>query len=167
MTVEGMEQFAKVVKTTYPREKLLDTAEAFEIWMRFLEDIPDEVGMAVLAEWIAHNRWSPSIADIREGAVNKIHGDVPDWGEAWQTVIKAVGRFGRYQEPDALNSLDDITRACVENIGWQSICNGEEADIGFIKRDFEMLYKGKTERKKREMQGTIMIGNMEGGRICG
>lgn len=167
MTIEGMEQFAKIVKTTYPRETLLDTAEAFEIWLRFLEDVPDEVGLAVLAEWIAHNKWSPSISDIREGAVGKVHGEIPDWGQAWGTVIKAVGKYGRYQEPEALNSMDELTRACVESIGWKYICNAEEEDIGYLKRDFEVLYKGRAERKKRELQGNVQIGQTGRGQICG
>ena len=167
MTTEGMKQFTKIVKTMYPRENLLDTPEAVAIWMRFLEDVPDNIGLAVLHEWIAHNKWSPAISDIREGAVNLVHGEASDWGDAWQTVLKAVSKFGRYQEAEALASLDETTRACVENIGWKTICNGEEDEIGFLKRDFEILYKGKTARKKRELQSPVMIDKAEREKICG
>ena len=166
MTRESFKTFAEIIRETYPKETILNTSSAMEIWYEFLSDIPDEVAMAVLKNWISDNKWSPAISDIREGAVKIVHGEVPDWGRAWETVLKAIRKYGRYQEADALASLDELTRECVENIGFKYICNAEEEDIGYMKKDFEKLYTLKAERKRRALQ-VPMIGRTEQDRLTG
>lgn len=167
MTTEGFAKFATIIKATYSRENILNTPESMAVWMELLEDIPDDVAMTVLKRWCSENKWSPAISDIREGAVKIVHGDAPDWGSAWETVTKAVSKYGRYQEADAMASLDELTRECVENIGFKYICNAEEEDIGYLKKDFEKLYTLKSERKRKQLQTPVMIGNAERGQICG
>ena len=166
MTAEGFAKFATIIKATYSRETILNTPEAMAVWMELLEDIPDDVAMAVLKNWCADNKWSPAISDIREGAVKMVHGEVADWGSAWETVLKAVSKYGRYQEAEAMASLDDLTRECVENIGFKYICNCEEDDVGYLKKDFEKLYTLKAERKRRALQ-VPMIGRTEQDRLTG
>lgn len=166
MTAEGFAKFATIIKATYSRETILNTPEAMAVWMELLEDIPDDVAMAVLKAWCAENKWSPAISDIREGAVKIVHGTAPDWGSAWGTVLKAISKYGRYQEDEAMASLDELTRECVENIGFKYICNAEETEIGFYKKDFEKLYMLKAERKRRALQ-VPMIGRTEQDRLAG
>lgn len=167
MTRELFKTFAGIIRETYPKETILNTSSAMEIWFELLADIPDEVAMTVLKNWITENKWSPAISDIREGAVKIVHGEAPDWGRAWETVLKAISKYGRYQEADALASLDELTRECVENLGFKYICNAEEEDIGFMKKDFEKLYTLKAERKRKQLQSPIGIGKTERGQICG
>ena len=167
MTAEGFAKFATIIKATYSKETILNTPEAMAVWMELLEDIPDDVALMVLKGWCADNKWSPAISDIREGAVKIVHGEVPDWGRAWETVLKAIRKYGRYQEADALASLDELTKECVENLGFKYICNAEEEDIGYMKKDFEKLYTLKSERKRKQLQSPIGIGKTERGQICG
>ena len=60
--------FAMALKTYYPRENLLPNEQALELWFRQLQDISYQVAEVGLHKWVALNKWSPSIADIREMA---------------------------------------------------------------------------------------------------
>ena len=57
--------FASALRTYYPREKLLPNEQAMELWFNQLQDIPYKVAELTLNKWVATNKWSPSIADIR------------------------------------------------------------------------------------------------------
>ena len=150
MTSEEFSKFAMALKTYYSRDALLPNAQAMELWFRQLCDIPYEIAEAVLNKWVATNKWSPTIADIRELAVEMKTGTSIEWGEAWETVMRAVRKFGYYQKADALDSLDDITRRCVERVGWNDICMSE--NIAVERANFRMIYEREIERQKREAQ---------------
>lgn len=157
MTKDGLKKFIIIVGATYPQAATLNTPEAVAVWLELLADIPDEVAMQVLKEWCGCNKWPPTIADIRDGAVKVVHGELPDWGDAWESVLNAVRKYGRYNEHEALATLDEVTKNAVENIGFVHICNAEEDELSYLKHDFENLYKIKADRKKRELQTPTMI----------
>ena len=129
MTSEEFSKFAMGLKTYFPRDALLPNAQAMELWYRQLADIPYEIAEAVLNKWVATNKWSPTIADIREMATEMKTGTSIEWGEAWESVMKAVRKFGYYQKTEALDSLDDVTRRCVERVGWTEICMTENVSV--------------------------------------
>ena len=159
---------ASIINKTYPKDNILPDGETMAIWYEFLKDIPDEIGLAAVRDWVANNIWPPHISDIREYAAKNALGEVPDWGKAWETVIKAVGSYGSYNELEALESLDDITRECVKNLGFRSICMAEEDRIDFIKSQFKDLYNRKVERQLRNIQtpSHLQIGT-EGQQLIG
>lgn len=138
------------LKTFYPREQLLPNQQAMELWFGQLQDIPYEVAEIGLNKWVATNKWSPSIADIREMATSVTVGEIPDWGEGWERVLKAVRLYGSYDIPKAMASLDDISRQCVERIGFRNICMSE--NIATERANFRMIYEQLAERKKHEAQ---------------
>ena len=86
--------FASAIRTYYPREQILPNKEAMELWFRELQDIPFPVAEASLRKWVSTNKWSPSIADIRELSANVQNGDIPDWGEGWEEVQRAIRKHG-------------------------------------------------------------------------
>jgi hypothetical protein len=68
-------EFAQIVsalRTYYPKEKILPTDQAMELWFRALEDLPYKYTAQTLQEWSLKNKWSPTIAEIREGAMCKM-----------------------------------------------------------------------------------------------
>lgn len=75
------------------------------------------------------------------------NGDVKDWGEGWKQVLDAIRKYGSYRAKDAMESLDSITRQCVERIGFNNICMSEniEADRAI----FGMIYEQIAERERR------------------
>lgn len=117
--------FAMALKTYFPRENLLPNQQAMELWYRELSDIPYPVAEAALRQWVATNKWSPSIAEIRELTATIQHGDQMTWGESWEKALNAVRRYGSYNKQAALDSLDPLTRKCVENIGYMDLCMSE------------------------------------------
>lgn len=143
--------FADALKTYYPREALLPNPQAMELWYRELQDIPYPVAEAALRKWVSTNKWSPSIAEIREMSSSIAHGDIPDWGEGWEQVRKAVRRFGHYNEKAALESMDALTRKTVERIGFREICLSDETDPTH-RANFRMVYESLAKREKTEQQ---------------
>ena len=142
--------FAMALKTYYPRENLLPNNQAMELWFRQLQDIPYEVAEASLNKWVSLNKWSPAISDIREMASSIATGDVPDYGDAWEEVCRAIRKFGQYRVEEALESMSPIARQATERIGFRNICTSE--NISADRANFRMIYESLAEREKKDAQ---------------
>ena len=75
MTEIEFAKFAMALKTYYPRENLLPNQQAMDLWFSQLQDIPYKVAEVGLNKWVSLNKWSPSIADIREMASTVANGE--------------------------------------------------------------------------------------------
>lgn len=142
--------FASALRTYYPKEKLLPNEQAMELWYNQLQDIPYQVAEAVLIKWVATNKWSPSIAEIREQAAAIVSGETKDWGEAWESVVRAIRYYGSYKEDEALESLDEVTRQTVKQLGFKNLCFSEELNIE--RANFRMIYEQNAKRQKERSQ---------------
>ena len=159
--------FAKALKTYFPRDNLLPTPEAMELWYRSLADIPYKLAEVFLQKWVASENWSPSIAEIRHGCADMTSKETPDWAAGWAEVLKAIGRYGYMQEEEALASMTDITRQTVERLGWKNICWSDNAvaDRANFRQVYEQLVKRETERRQlpealKETIAQIQSGSM-------
>ena len=141
---------AAALKTYYPREALLPNDQAMELWFRQLEDIPYKVAEAALNKWVATNKWSPSIADLRELAAGIQFGDLPDWGEGWKQLQLAIRRYGSYRQQEAMAMLDDLTRQTVERLGFRNLCLSENQETD--RANFRMIFEQLANRKRQEAQ---------------
>lgn len=155
MTKQEFAVFAAALRTYYPRETLLPNQQAMELWYRELQDIPYAVAEAGLRQWVATNKWSPSIADIRAMTSEVAHGEIADWGDGWGKVLKAISQYGSYRESEALNSLDELTRTCVQRLGFRNICMSENIETD--RANFRMMYEQMAEKKKRQQQTPIPL----------
>lgn len=142
--------FASALRTYYPREKILPNEQAMQLWFNQLQDIPYKVAEVTLNKWVATNKWSPSIADIREQAAGLTQGTAKDWGEAWREVLNAVHIYGSYQQREAMQSLDELTRQAVKRVGYMTICMSE--NIATERANFRMIYEQLEQRQKSEAQ---------------
>ena len=142
--------FAMALKTYYPREQLLPNQQAIELWFRELQDIPAKVADAALRKWVQTNKWSPSIADIREVSASLVQPEIPDWGEGWKQVQEAIKKYGYYNSQKALASMDPLTRQCVERMGFTELCLSENAMAD--RANFRMNYEQELHRKKMDAQ---------------
>jgi len=147
--------FASALRTYYPREALLPNQQAMELWFRQLQDIPYPVAEASLNKCVATNKWSPSIADLREMAASVQHGDIPDWSDSWEVVLRCIGKFGSYRESEALASMDEMTRTAVKRIGFRNICLSE--NITADRANFRMIYEQLAQRKQKEQQISLPL----------
>lgn len=142
--------FASALRTYYPKENILPNQQAAELWFRQIQDIDYRIAEIVLNKWVATNKWSPSIADIREQAAALTAGAPKDWGDAWESVRAAVRRYGSYRELEALESLDDLTRQAVKRLGYKTICMSE--NIATERANFRMIYEQIEQRAKQDSQ---------------
>ena len=158
MTKQEFGLLASAIRTYYPKENILPNQQEMELWYRELQDIPYAVAEAGLRKWVTTNKWSPSIAEIREMATDVQHGSIPEWGEGWEQVLKAIRMYGTYRIAEAMDSFDDITRQCVERLGFRNICLSE--NIAADRANFRMMYETLSERKKKDMQMPFNLSNM-------
>lgn len=136
--------FAAALKTYYPREALLPNNQAMELWYKQLSDIPYHIAEMSLNKWVATNKWSPSIADIREMAVTIKSGEKPQWSDGWEEVLKAIRCFGSYRETEALESMSELTRLSVRRLGFKNLCMSE--NIMADRANFRMIYEQMADR---------------------
>lgn len=142
--------FASALRTYYPKEKLLPNEQAMELWYNQLKDIPYNVASATLEKWVAIEKWSPSIADVRKTAVEIVNGTTYDWGEGWGQVEKAIRKYGMYNEAEAMESMDDITRQTVKRLGFINICTSDNYQAD--RANFRMIYEQLAEKKEKDSQ---------------
>ena len=145
MTKKEFATFAMALKTFYPRENLLPNDKAMELWFKQLEDIPMDVAEIGLQKWVSLNKWSPSIADIREMASSVSHGEQADWGDAWLEVQKAIRYFGSYRVDEALESLSPLARKATERIGFKNMCMSENPEVSRANFTFAIKKKSPVE----------------------
>lgn len=160
MNKQEFSLFTMALKTYYPRENLLPNSQAMELWFKQLQDIPYHTAEVALNKWVATNKWSPSIADLREAVAEVVSGAAIDWGEGWEQVLKAVRKYGVYRAEDAMESFDTLTRQCVERIGFKQICLSE--NIATDRANFRMVYEQLAERQKKEAQMPQVLKNLIG-----
>ena len=158
MTKKEFAIFAMALKTYYPRENPMPNEEAVKLWFGQLQDIPYKVAEVGLNKWVALNKWSPSIADIREMASSITFGEVPDWGEAWQEVSNAIRRYGSYRPNEALESMSPLTRKATERIGFVNLCMSENPSAD--RANFRMIYESLAEREKKDAQVSVPLKNL-------
>lgn len=149
--------FAMALKTYYPRENLLPNQQAMELWFKQLQDIPYEVAEVGLNKWVSLNKWSPSIADIREMASSVSNGDLPEWGDAWEEVCRAIRHYGACDATNALESLSPLARKTAKRMGFRDLCMSENPQAD--RANFRMIYEQLAERERKDMQ--LPVGLLE------
>lgn len=155
MDKQQFSTLAMAIRTYYPKENILPNAPAMELWFRELQDIPYQVAEAALRKWVSTNKWSPSIAELREMAATVSNGEIPEWGEGWEKVLKAIRKYGLYNIGGAMASLDPMTRTAVERVGFREICMSE--NISVERANFRMVYESLAEREKTRQQVALPL----------
>lgn len=151
MTKKEFGTFIAAMRSFYPRETILPTKQAIELWFNQLQDIPYEIACLALNQWAATNKWSPSVAEIRESAAIITQGEAKDWGSGWEQVKKAISNFGMYRVDEAVESIEDeIAKETVKRIGFLNLCTSENPTAE--RANFRMIYEQLTERKRKEAQ---------------
>lgn len=150
MDKDEFKLFAMALKTYYPNAPIMPNSEAMKLWYRALCDIPYQVAELTLQKWIATNKWPPTIADIREMAAGIVNGDPLTWGESWERALNAVRKYGSYNKGAALDSLDPLTRKCVESIGYMDLCMSE--NIMVERAHYQKIFAVFAKREQEDKQ---------------
>ena len=155
MTFDEFKILAKGMKSVYTRENFLPDAESIKIWFSLLKDIPYEVLNVAIQKYMMTNKFAPTIADLRELASEVTQGQISDWGDGWEQVLRAIREHGMYDVRAALNSMDDITRKCVERLGFREICMS--TNIAVERANFRTLYETLANRQKEDSKLSLSI----------
>lgn len=136
-------KLAEAIKTAYPKERLLATKEAMQLWYAMLQDIDYQTAAAAVKAYIAVKKFPPTIAEIREMATVS---EVQDWGTGWQKTLSVIRKYGWCRQKEALEELDELTRQTVQRLGYMELCTSDNlmADRG----NFRMIYEQIAEREK-------------------
>ena len=148
MNKQEFSLFASALRTYYPKENILPNEHAMSLWYKSLEDIEYSTACAVLGKWVMLNKWSPSIAEIREQCVSANEPERKDWSEGWADVLLAVRKYGWAREKEALASLDPLTSETCRRIGWMNICSSE--NISIERASFRTIYSTIETRRHEE-----------------
>lgn len=140
----------KGLKAVYTKDNFLPDEDSVKIWYSLLKDIPYDVLNVAIQKYILTAIYPPTIAELRRLSSEIVQGQQPDWGESWEKVQKAVRRYGMYRPEEAMQSMDEITRKCVERIGFKNICLSE--NISVERANFRMIYENLVEREKQDAQ---------------
>ena len=87
MTKEEFSKIAAAIRTFYPNQNILPNIESVSLWYIQLCDIDYETMTAAVYEWVATNKWAPTIADLRESSRRITMGDIPDWDEITNALV--------------------------------------------------------------------------------
>lgn len=92
------EEFSKIVaamKAVYTDPKFLPDTYAIGVWYGFLKDMSNAQCQAAVSRYVATHRFAPTIADIREAAVDNRQTDNGiSVMEAWSLVRTALRNSG-------------------------------------------------------------------------
>lgn len=148
MTFDEFKILVKGMKAVYPEPWFLPDGDAVKIWYSLLQDIDYKVANAGIQKWMMTNPKAPSIADIRSMTTEVVQGVSKEWGDAWEDVLKAIRRYGMYRSDEAMETFDEITKQCVQRLGFKEICMSE--NIVADRANFRMIYEQLTERKAKD-----------------
>lgn len=144
MTQNEWLKLAMGLKTVYTSNNFMPDNEAIRFWYEFFQnDAYQTVKMACQA-YISTEKFPPTVADIKAkiAEITMPHG-VADWSHAWESVIKAVRKYGYYSPHEAIASLDNITAKCVGGVeGFRELCLSENADVqkSLFRRAYEQVH---------------------------
>jgi hypothetical protein len=139
MTKDEFKILAKGLKAVYTYPSFLPDADSLEIWFQLLKDLPYEVCNVAIQKYMMTETKIPTPADIRNLCSSVMAGDKPLWSDGWDEVMRAMRRYGSYNEVEALESMSDITKQCVRRLGYQNLCRSEE--IGVDRANFRMIFE--------------------------
>lgn len=151
MTKNEFALFSAAIATYYPRENLFQNPQQMALWMRQMQDVPYDAACVALEKWVSLNKWSPTIADIREAVAEIGMGYVKDWSEAWKDVMDSMTRYGMRDYEKAYETYDACTLETVKRLGgFCDLCRSE--NIIADRANFRTIYESIVARKKSEVQ---------------
>ena len=154
MTVREFGIFADAIKTYFPRDNVLPTEKAMQLWYSELKDIPYQLAHTALRKYVSTNKFAPTIADIREQAEqlnqNNQKTDLNE-NEAWTLVLKAIQRSGYYSEEEFAKLPKIIQRTIGNSSRLREMALDEKFNHGVESSNFQNKFRIE-QQKEREKQ---------------
>ncbi|MEZ3493961.1 MAG: hypothetical protein K1W38_17130 [Lachnospiraceae bacterium] len=118
MTTKEFAVIAAAIKTYFPRDSVLPTEKAMELWYNELKDLSYNAVNLGLRMYVATNKFAPMIADIREYAGQFYAESDEELNEmaAWGLVLKAM-RNSIYHSEEEFAKLPPVVQKAVVSPG--------------------------------------------------
>lgn len=156
MTREEFVNLTMILKTAYPRDEMFLDKTTLDVWYEMLKDLPYQQTKLAVTKWIATQKWSPSIAEIRSATFDVSTENRKDWSDAWQDVVYAIRRWGTWDYEKAMQSLDDLTKSVVKRIGgFTMLC--EKSGLDADRANFRDIYNTLAKREKEYAQIPVAV----------
>ena len=150
MTRDEFKVLVKGMKAVYAQPTFIPDQDAFNMWFALMGDLPYEVCSVAAQKYMLTNKFPPTVAEIREMCAGVVNGDPLTWGESWERALNAVRKYGSYNKMEALNSLDPLTRKCVESVGYMELCMSE--NIMVERAHYQKIFEVYSKREQTEKQ---------------
>lgn len=124
--------------------------DRLRLYIELLQDIEPNLLASAVRYCINHNKFLPTVAEIREvveKAVELESGTVVSAAaaEAWKEVNRAIKSVGMYGSP--VFSTVEIQKT-VERLDWQDLCTTATKDINIVRAQFRNAYNEEISQKK-------------------
>ncbi|OOC42172.1 hypothetical protein [Thermosipho sp. 1074] len=116
-----------------------------EQWYKMLADLTDKQFKYAIEVIVKTHKFAPTIAEIREKAVEYNHQSDLTPEEAWGIVYTDIRKRGYYAEP---HYEDWKLEAAKNAIGWETLCNMTEDTKMATRAHFMKIYDSLKEREK-------------------
>lgn len=145
MTPLERAQIVGILAAAYPGARL--TEATLVLYEAMLADLDEKLARDAVGRLIATSKFLPTIAEIREAAINLTLGQPRAGLEAWNDVLMAIRRTGYVGVP---TFEDPLVAECVRLMGWRNLCLGETPE-GVDRARFCELY-AELQRKQRQQE---------------
>ena len=125
------------------------TPETIELYHEMLKDIPADVALRAVQDWVLTSEKFPTIAGIRKKCAEVSGVLSPTASEAWAEVQEIAERFGIYQAELRPRWSHDLIRQVVKTIGYYHICQTD--NINTTRAQFNKMYNELREKSDSEV----------------
>ena len=148
---------ASAIKAAWPNANIMPDKQSKDVWYTMLVDLEYPVCLNAIKQLISTNIFPPSIAEIRQKCLAVCETPEKDWGDAWHSVVKAIGAYGHMREDEAMETFDVRTRSVVSRLGWRNICHSE--NISADRANFRMIYEAeqKADKEQKLLPETVRV----------
>lgn len=153
MTAREFGKFADAIKTYFPRDNILPTEKAIQLWYEELKDIPYPLAHMALRKYVSTNKFAPTIADIREqvAELNKQSEDDLNETAAWSLVLKAIRRSTYYSEEE-FRKLPPVVQRAVSSPKqlreWATLEDADGKTLTVIQSNFQRTFRAEQQKQK-------------------
>jgi len=173
MTEVEVSKLVSMLLVAYPHAK--PSAATAQLYETMLADLDYRATERVVIDIIGTSNFFPTIAEVRQAALEAMRGAVRSGGAAYGDVMLAVRRHGRtYGGEPGPTFSDPLIAECVRVWGgsWNTVCDSPDNDPAGRARFIE-LYDSLAKRERRtaqtttglQLQSTPEVNRVDAGRV--
>lgn len=129
---------------------MMPDKSAFQVWFALLKDLPYKAAADALQRHLQTNRFPPTVADIRKGAIPQADGGMSEL-EAWAMARKAI-RIDPEQAKEQYDKLPPVVQRAIGTVStlcqWGTLPSDEVGTV--IQSQFLRSYRIVRDRAAEE-----------------